>query len=131
MEGAVSRLCIAVRMIGGTGLTAHFLEQELQAFAIHLGAHALEFEFLDECRGLGEIGEVMFGEAELSGVHYPPLLDEFRPAGGEEDQNVVGADARNAEHLAIFTEGVGVHEAFASGEPFPIAALPPFGEVLR
>ena len=131
MEGAVSRPCIALRIVGGAGLTAFFLEQELEAFAIHLGAHGLELEFFEKGGGLREIGEVMLGEAELGGVHYTPLLDEFGPTGGEKDENVVGADSRDAEHLAVFTEGVGVQEAFTGGEPFLIAALPPFRETLR
>ena len=93
MERAVSRLCIAPRIVGGVGLTVLFLEREFQAFAIHLGAHGLQFEFFEKCGGFGEIGVVMFGEAELGGVHDAPLLDEFCPAGGEKDENVVGADA--------------------------------------
>ena len=131
MEWAVGRLRVALGIVGVAGLTAFLPEQELQAFPIHLGAHGLQFEFFEECGGFGEIGEVMFGEAELGRVHDAPLLDEFRPAGGEKDQNVVGADARVAEDLAAFTESVGIEAAFAGGEPFLIAALPPFGEILR
>ena len=131
MEGAAGRLRVSLEIAGVAGLAAFFLEQEVQAFAIHLGTHGLQFEFLEEGGGFREIGEVVLGEAELGGVHDAPLLDELGPAGGEKDEDLVGANAGVAEHLAGFPESVGIQAAFVVDEPFLIAALPPLGEVLR